>query len=789
MEKILNNITVPRSSPYEVDFEQNNRVLIVGEFEPEWRNEISKLAKENNLSITYVDTSRDAFAEIKKQGEFSAIVFQNILPGISPRDFFYTLRKDFQETYLLMLTDIDYADTARSYFRTDSYAACMIKPIMAENFCMMIKKLANKFNLIKKDALTVKKLKEKEVDMEILSTITKTIVSSLNFDKIISSVLDEITSKLPINKCGYIAINREGKMTVKDSRGISGELLSRFPHQNIEEISLSDTLYRQRREIYVEDLDKYPNQNLQNMSKFGKIKSLALFPVVLDERVVGILSAYTGEGDENCRITPRVFSILRKLSELLAISLRNASKYKTVSDFNKELLSELKKTSQIGNKISSCLDLGELLQLSVKGIDELMPCEAQTLLIIDEETGSLDIHYGIGGGINEYLKSYNANELSLVHFVLRQDEALILNKFNLHENMPHGIEASEALKKIIPSNADFLLVPVVLKSKSIGLIISMNRKDDHPFDETDMEIVSIIASQIGIAVENARLTEERNKRLVTTSNKLEQTEAQLFQSEKMAALGQLAGGVAHEINNPLGGIVTNLEHIKHLEFFDEAHYKKIMKICKSEIESREKVAEIDKILSDILKNEDKKTRWLLTASKGGIRCQTIVQNLLLFSRQSKSSENDFFDINECIENTIHLVDYQFQIMNIKIERKYDNTTKSIYGNKGELSQVFLNILINASQAMKEKPGTIRVSTGMDGADYVVVEFADTGCGVPDEIKDRIFEPFFTTKKVGEGTGLGLSIAHQIVEKHAGTVTFESRVDAGTRFFLRLPCSK
>jgi len=128
-------------------------------------------------------------------------------------------------------------------------------------------------------------------------------------------------------------------------------------------------------------------------------------------------------------------------------------------------------------------------------------------------------------------------------------------------------------------------------------------------------------------------------------------------------------------------------------------------------------------------------------------------------------------------------------MNVKVKREYDNTIKNVYGNKGELSQVFLNILLNASQAMKGKTGTITVRTGMDGEDYVVVEFADTGCGVPDEIKDRIFEPFFTTKKVGEGTGLGLSIAHQIVEKHAGTVTFESRVDEGTKFFLRLPCSK
>lgn len=790
MQNTLNNISVSKPSPYKIEFKQNNRVLITGEFEPEWKEEVSKFATEFELDLTYIPTGHEAFAEVNSKEEFSVIVFDSDLSDIPPKDFFLALRKDLPETYLVILTDIDYADTARAYFRTDSNAACIIKPIMTENFCMMVKKLANKFNLIKKESLTIATLKEKEVDMEILSTITKSIVSSLNFDKIISSVLDEIISKLPLSKCAYIHISESGSMEIKESRGISKELLNRVPHTNIKDFSLSDTLVNKHQEIYVENLKTHSNHIFQNMANFGRIKSLAMFPVVLDEKVVGILSTYAGE-DENSQITPRIFSILRRLSELLAISLRNASKYKTVADFNKELLSELKKTSELGNKICSTLDINELLQLSVNGINELMPCEAQTLMIINEETGSLDINYGIGGGINEYLKSYRASQFSLVRFVLSQNKALTLNKFRIDEQLPENLESYETLKISVPSLADFLLVPVVSKSKTVGLIISMNRKNKQPFDETDLEHVSIIASQIGIAVENARLTEEKNKRLLTTSNKLEQTQAQLFQSEKMAALGQLAGGVAHEINNPLGGVVTNLEHTLNLESFSENHYKHIMKICEAEIKDKERLSEIDKILQYILKNEEKKNRWLQTASKGGIRCKNIVQNLLIFSRQSKASDYDFIDINECIETTIHLVDYQFQIMNLKIERNYVDSLKKVYGNIGELSQVFLNLLLNSSQAMKGKDGNISIRTYMDNNDenYVIVEITDRGCGIPDEIKERIFEPFFTTKKIGEGTGLGLSIVHQIVEKHAGIVNFESRSGEGTTFFIKLPCKK
>ena len=110
---------------------------------------------------------------------------------------------------------------------------------------------------------------------------------------------------------------------------------------------------------------------------------------------------------------------------------------------------------------------------------------------------------------------------------------------------------------------------------------------------------------------------------------------------------------------------------------------------------------------------------------------------------------------------------------------------------GELSQIFLNLLLNASQAIKGNDGVIIVKTSMDekDKDYVLVELTDTGCGIPDEIKYRIFEPFFTTKKIGEGTGLGLSIVHQIVEKHGGTISFKSKVNKGTAFLIRFPCKQ
>ncbi|MBI5375041.1 MAG: GAF domain-containing protein [Candidatus Schekmanbacteria bacterium] len=785
MEKSPSLNGVIEFSPYEVVFKENNRILLIGDYQDQWKEDLQNLAGEYALDIYFSINATEGLKLVEEHGPFAVNVIPYAMPDISSKEFYSIIRKRFSESYIVIITDIVNADEARSFFKIDSFAACMIKPIRIENFSMMIKKLMTKYNLVKREHLTIKRLKEKEIDMEIISVITKNIVSSLNFSKIIRIVLDEIQNKLPVDKCIYFAITPENLLVHIESRGIPEHLLKKIPTMNIDDYDVLKYICSEKKEIYIGDLNNYPDETIKRIASSAGINSIAIFPVILEGRVAGLLSISTENREEERRITPRVFTVLKRITELLSISLWNATKYKNVSDFNRELLNELKKTSQLGNKICSTLELNELLKVSIEGINEILPCEAHTLLIMDRETGKLNLRFGTGGGINKLLEYKDHEDIEIADFVLSQKQPLIKNGMKASEDVPVNVNIREELMKYFPPVSNIMIVPVISKGESIGLIISMDKKDGTDFDETDAEHISIIASQIGIATENAILSQEKTRNLERTFIKLEQTEAQLFQSEKMAALGHLAGGVAHEINNPLTGIVTNLEHINELYHLDEAAYGQFMELCSASAANANSLDELKAKLTKLFESEKKRTRWLSTAVKGGLRCKHIVENLLTFSRQSRIEDYNYFDLNECITQTIELVHHQFEVKGVTIEKNMPSSELNVYGNMGEISQVFLNMLINAFQAIKGG-GKITVTTNEPVDGFVELLISDTGSGISEEIRDRIFDPFFTTKEVGVGTGLGLSIAHGIIEKHGGLIDFRSNSGKGTTFSIKLP---
>jgi len=282
-------------------------------------------------------------------------------------------------------------------------------------------------------------------------------------------------------------------------------------------------------------------------------------------------------------------------------------------------------------------------------------------------------------------------------------------------------------------------------------------------------------------------------------HQLKQTQSQLLQSEKMASVGQLAAGVAHEINNPTGFVHSNLGSLnkyinKVLELFkryDEGltsfknnGNEEIVSFCE-EIEELKKKLKIDFIIKDAQK--------IITDSlQGTERIKKIVADLKDFSRIDQAEFN-YADLNEGIENTLNVVSNELKYK-CTVEKDFGDLPK-IYCNLGQLNQVFVNLLVNAAHAIEEK-GTIKLSTryvnGQSTSttakqNYIEVKIGDTGKGIPEETLKRIFEPFFTTKPVGKGTGLGLSIAYDIVvQKHQGEIVVDSRVDEGTTFTITLP---
>ena len=261
----------------------------------------------------------------------------------------------------------------------------------------------------------------------------------------------------------------------------------------------------------------------------------------------------------------------------------------------------------------------------------------------------------------------------------------------------------------------------------------------------DVEVFSKSRDEIGLLADSFnRMASELKER----ESDLKSAQAALIQSEKMAAFGQLGAGIAHEVKNPLAGILGYTQ----------------LALRKADKES---------LLAKQLKIIEKETK----------RCKTIIENLMKFSRQEKT-EKSAINLNQVVEDAVAIVDHQLTIHKVKIEKNIEEGLPAMGGNANQLQQVLMNLMINAQQAMPEG-GVVSISTRRN-KDKVEILVADTGPGMSKDIQGKIFEPFFTTKPVGQGTGLGLSVSYGIVKDHYGEIILESELGQGTVFTLSFP---
>ncbi|MEQ1762754.1 MAG: ATP-binding protein [Pyrinomonadaceae bacterium] len=274
--------------------------------------------------------------------------------------------------------------------------------------------------------------------------------------------------------------------------------------------------------------------------------------------------------------------------------------------------------------------------------------------------------------------------------------------------------------------------------------------------------------------------EARNEELIRGKQQLQRLQAQIVQNEKMASIGQLAAGIAHELNNPvgflygnldlLGGCINDLTRVvrfyEHVEVSSEI--AQAAESLKEQLGYRRTMSDLDSILAD--------------CREGAERVRDIVQNLRTFSRLDEA-ELKRTDIHEGIESTLRILSRYFSVGTIELVRDFGDVP-SIEAYSAKLNQVWMNLLVNAAQAVGSNPGTVTISTRATD-DKVFVAISDTGCGIDPAVAGRIFDPFFTTKSVGEGTGLGLSISFGIIEDHGGTINVDSKPGVGTTFTVEL----
>ena len=285
---------------------------------------------------------------------------------------------------------------------------------------------------------------------------------------------------------------------------------------------------------------------------------------------------------------------------------------------------------------------------------------------------------------------------------------------------------------------------------------------------------------------------DKNIKLDKALKDLKETQSQILQSEKMASIGQLAAGVAHEINNPIGFVGSNLATLTdYLKDFNEllGHYNSVKNELKNAdltklpgnikslvetIEKYEEDIDIEYLKEDI-------PELLSDCAEGTERVRKIVGNLKNFAHPG-NEKIKLMDINKGIESTLNVVTNEIKYK-AEVVKDYGDIPL-VEGYPQQVNQVFMNILVNAAQAI-EKKGTITIKTQQVGND-IIISISDTGSGIDEKNISKIFDPFFTTKAVGKGTGLGMNIAYNIIKKHKGSIDIKSKVGTGTTFIIKLP---
>ncbi|HBA88514.1 MAG TPA: peptidylprolyl isomerase [Geobacter sp.] len=294
-------------------------------------------------------------------------------------------------------------------------------------------------------------------------------------------------------------------------------------------------------------------------------------------------------------------------------------------------------------------------------------------------------------------------------------------------------------------------------------------------------------------IDRTRALEEANAELKQLSGELESaytdlklTHSRMLQQEKMASIGQLAAGVAHEINNPMGFIISNLNTLSKyagkMAQFVALQEEAIGRLCREggaaevarEIDERKRGLKIPYVVEDL-------DHLIAECLDGAERVKKIVMELKSFSRLDESEQKQA-NLNEGMESTINIVWNELKFK-AELKKEYGEIPTTLC-NLGQLNQVFMNLLMNAAQAMEDF-GVITVRTACDNG-VIRVSVSDSGCGIPTDKLKRVFDPFYTTKEVGKGTGLGLSIVYDIVKKHNGEIHVESEIGKGTTFTITLP---
>ncbi|MBD2345147.1 GAF domain-containing sensor histidine kinase [Anabaena subtropica] len=648
-----------------------------------------------------------------------------------------------------------------------------------------------------------------------LTEVVGKIRSSLDIDLILKTTCQEVCKLLKVERAGVYRFNPDWSGEFVSNFGMveaQWDSINPFGKNLVwEDTHLQETKggrYRNNENFAVNDIYQVGHSrcHLDILEQF-KIRAYALTPIFVGRNLWGLLAAYQHSAPRQWDSVEVEF--LGQVASQLGVALQSSemvAQIQTRADELHQSAEQRRILFDLVVKIRESLDLETIFKVTVQEIRRSLQADRVGIFRFDHDAGfcsgefvSEDVLPKFDSALAVKVQDYCFGDQYAPQY--HQGQVQVISDVNsIGSKVPHldVIERFQVKAQIV--------VPLMEGDALWGLLCIHQCTHARDWEETELGFITQVAAQLSVALRQATLfqqssllgqTREEANQLAQTLNELRTAQMQIIHAEKMASLGQLVAGVAHEINNPINFIHGNLEHahqytqdlLRCVELYQHYHSDVV-----PEIKEFLKKAEIEFLFDDLPK--------LFQSMKVGTeRVCEIVTSLRNFSRLD---ESDFkvANIHEGIDSTLMILQHRLKSSadshTIYVNKDY-NSLPNIECYPGQLNQVFMNLLSNAIDALEERniqatpeviaahPSQIRISTSRLNHDWISIRISDNGLGMDEKVLSRLFDPFFTTKVVGKGTGLGLSISYKIVtDKHKGKIYCQSELGKGTDFIVELP---